>query len=168
MRPAVWAVAAAGRWRAPASAGRTADRSAWAEPAGAGVHVREGGEEELAEEAIRGGARDIALHLGARVFDQLVVLHPGGAGGHAGHAAQAVVHVQAEALVERSLALGGLLHHVDAAARRIHLLAPEHVGGAGGKAEAAVHAVVDQLCFRRLVGVEVGGLCGFALGELGP
>ena len=38
-----------------------------------------------------------------------------------------------------------LLHQVDAAARRVHLLAPQHVGGAGGQAEAAVHAVVDQL-----------------------
>ena len=130
-------------------------------------HVREGGEEKLAEEAIRGGARDIAFHLGARVFDQLVVLHSRGAGGHAGHAAQAIVHMQAEALVERSVALGGLLHHVDAAAGRIHLLAPEHVGGAGGEAEAAMYAVLDQRCFRRLVGVEVGGLCGFELRELG-
>ena len=34
------------------------------------------------------------------------------------------------------------LHQLDAAARRVHLLAPEHVGGAGRQAEAAVDAVV--------------------------
>ena len=38
------------------------------------LHVREGGEEELAEQAIGGGARYVAFDLGARVFDELVVL----------------------------------------------------------------------------------------------
>src|ERR1700685_1031603 len=75
--------------------------------------------------------------------------------------------MQAEALVERSLALGGLLHHVDAAAGRIHLLAPEHVGGACWKTEAAMYAVLDERCFWRLMGIEVGGLGGFELRELG-
>ena len=37
------------------------------------------------------------------------------------------------------------LHQHDPPARRVHLLAPQRVGGAGGQAEAAVHAVVDQL-----------------------
>ena len=38
-----------------------------------------------------------------------------------------------------------LLHQHDPPARRVHLLAPEPVGRAGGQAEAAVHAVVDQV-----------------------
>ena len=47
--------------------------------------------------------------------------------------------------VDRRVAFGGHLHQVDAAARRIHLLVPQHVGGAHGQTEAAVHAFVDQL-----------------------
>ena len=47
--------------------------------------------------------------------------------------------------VAQRLALQARLHQVDAPARRVHLLAPQHVGRAGGQAEAAVHAVADQL-----------------------
>ena len=56
--------------------------------------MREGGEEEFAEEGVCGGAGDVALDLRAGVFDELVVLDAGGAGGHAGHAAEALVHVE--------------------------------------------------------------------------
>src|SRR5665213_1749026 len=80
------------------------------------ARVGERGEEHLAEEGIADGARDVALDLAARVFDQLVVLDAAGARRHAGHAAEAVVHVDAEVLVERSVALGALTHHPDAAA----------------------------------------------------
>ena len=46
----------------------------------------------------------------------------------------------------RELAAGpSLVHQHDAPARRVHLLAPQHVGGAGRQAEAAVHAVVDEV-----------------------
>jgi len=120
--------------------------------------VGEGGEEETAEEGVGGGARDVAFDLRATVFDELVVLDAGGAGGHAGHAAEAVVHVEAEGLVERRVALGGGLHHVDAAAGRVHLLAPEDVGGAGGEAEAAVDAVGNECEIGSVVRVETGGL----------
>ncbi len=129
--------------------------------------VREGGEEEFAEEGVVGGAGDVAFYLGAGVFDELVVLDAGGAGGHAGHAAEAVVHVGAEVLVERGFALGGFGHHVDAAAGRVHLLAPEDVGGAGGEAEAAVDAVGEELFFGGVVRVEGAGLRGLDLGEHG-
>ena len=50
-------------------------------------------------------------------------------------------------------AIGDHLHQVDAPARRIHLLVPQHVGGAHGQAEAAVHAFVDQFVRRRVVRV---------------
>ncbi len=46
--------------------------------------------------------------------------------------------------VGHRLALEALLHQVDPAARRVHLLAPQHVGRTGGQAEPAVHAVADQ------------------------
>ena len=66
--------------------------------------VGKGGEEQLAEECVSGGPWDVAFDLGTRVFDELVVLHAGGAGRHTGHAAEAIVHVQAKALVEWSFA----------------------------------------------------------------
>ena len=48
----------------------------------------------------------------------------------------------------------------DASARRVHLLAPEDVGGAGGKAEAAVHALVHDGRFGCVVRVEGAGFGG--------
>ena len=87
----------------------------------------------------------VALDLRPCVLQQLVVLDARRTGGHAGHAAQTVVEV----LHERARhLLVTLLHQHDAPARGVHLLAPQHVGRAGGKAEAAVHAVVDQLELR--------------------
>ena len=49
------------------------------------------------------------------------------------------------------------LHQIDAAARRVHLLAPQHVGRAGRQAEAAVHALVDQRRIGRMDRVERDG-----------
>ena len=74
---------------------------------------------------------------------------------------------RAEVLVERGFALRGFGHHVDAAAGRVHLLAPEDVGGAGGEAEAAVDAVGEELFFGRVVRVEGAGFRGLDLGEHG-
>ncbi len=67
-----------------------------------------------------------------------------------------------EVSVERSFALAGLGHHVDAAAGRIHLFAPEHVGGAGGEAEAAVDAVGEEVFRRGMVCIEGAGVAGRA------
>ena len=116
------------------------------------------------ESAVAAG--NVALDLCAGVFDELVVLDAGGAGGHAGHAAEAVVHVAAEGLVERRVALRRVLHHVDAAARRVHLFAPEHVGGACGQAEAAVDAVGEECFVGRVMRVEAGGLGGLDVDEV--
>ncbi len=66
--------------------------------------MREGREQQLAEKSLAEGAGQVALNLGAGWFDELVVLDPGGAGGHAGHAAEAVVHVLPEAGVEGGFA----------------------------------------------------------------
>ncbi len=128
--------------------------------------MREGCEEEFAEELVVSGARDVAFDLGARVFDELVVLHAGRTRRHAGHAAQTVVHVQAKAFVERRFALRGFLHHVDAAARRVHLFSPEDVGGTRREAEAAVDAVVDEFGRGRVMRIEVRGLGSFQLCQM--
>jgi len=65
-----------------------------------------------------------------------------------------------EAIGEVGVAFGGLLHEVDAAAGRIHLFAPEPVGRAGGKAKAAVDALLIKLGGRRIVIVENRGATG--------
>ena len=49
------------------------------------------------------------------------------------------------------------VHEQDAAARGIHLLAPEQIGRTRGKAETAVHAVADQRRVRAVVVVERDG-----------
>ncbi len=46
---------------------------------------------------------------------------------------------------------------------RVHLVAPQDVGGAGRQAEAAVNAVGDKLFRRRVMRVEVRGLGRFQL-----
>ena len=51
---------------------------------------------------------------------------------------------------------GGEFHQVDAAARRIHFLAPEDVSGTGRQAEAAVHALINDFRGGGMVPVEDG------------
>ncbi len=110
----------------------------------------------------RRGGRPARRLLGpaAGRLDQPVVVHPGGAGGHAGHAAEAAVQVGGGRLAGHSLParlplpagrclarrgpVQDLGDQVDPPARRVHLLAPQLVGGADGQAEAAVHAVGRQ------------------------
>ncbi len=89
--------------------------------------------------------------------EQTPVAHARGTGGFAGSASQATVDVQ--------LGLGGdrrafqhLLHQVDTAARAVELVAEQLVGGAGGVAEAAVHAFSqDRVGFAAVRGFEQGG-----------
>ncbi len=132
--------------------------------------IREQIEDPLAVDEFAGRAPVLALELGARGFDQPVVLHAGGAGGHAGHAAQAPVEMLDVAVGEPGFAFGAQLHQVDAPAGRIHLFAPQRVGGAGGQAEAAVDALVVQFRCRRIVIVENGGggLVGSAVAIRSP
>ena len=128
--------------------------------------VGEQPEDQGPEGAVAPGARVAALDLLAGGLDQLAVLDPGRAGGDTGHAAQALVEV-ADHLVVQGLALAPDLHQVDPPPGRVHLLAPEHVGRAGGQAEAAVDAVVDQLLLGRVVVVEGGQHAGPGLGVVG-
>src|SRR6185437_5375100 len=107
----------------------------------------------LAQSLVAAPARVIALDLGAGVLDEPVVAYPGRAGRHTGHAAEAGVEVPDHRRAQR-LALDALLHQVDAPARRVHFLAPQHVRGAGGQAESTVDAVVDQLEPGRVVVIE--------------
>ena len=122
--------------------------------------MRKDGEKQFAEEGVHQGAGDVAFDLGAGVFDELVVLDSRGAGGHARHTAETVVDVLAEVEAEGSFAGGDFVHHVDAAARGVHLFAPQDVGGTRGEAKAAVDAGIDDLLLWRVVAVEGGRLRG--------
>ena len=77
----------------------------------------------------------------ACALDQAVVAHARRARGDACHAAEAAVEVLGDRRVQRDGAVEARVHQVDAPARGVHLLAPEHVGRAGRQAEAAVDAV---------------------------
>ena len=87
-------------------------------------------------------------------------MHTRRAGRDAGHAAQAAIEMLDHRAVEPDSALIGEFHQVDPPAGRVHLLAPEQVGGAGRQAEAAVDAVVDELGIGRMVIVEGPGRGG--------
>src|SRR3954454_14457253 len=115
--------------------------------------VREEGEDRRPQRVVGGRAVVPTLDLRPGRLDQPVVLHAGGARGHACHAAEAGVEVLHHR-VGHGLALEPGLHQVDAAARGVHLLAPQGVRRAGGQAEPAVHAVADQFGRRGPVFVE--------------
>src|SRR4051794_8408010 len=95
-------------------------------------------------------ARLAALELRARALDQLVVLHPGRAGGHAGHAAQAAVEVRDHLGRDLLALLVADPHEQDPPPRRVHLVLEHRVARARGQAEAAVHAVADEVQRRRM------------------
>src|SRR6266699_2984984 len=96
----------------------------------------------------------MALELGASGLDQFIVLHAGRTGRHAGHAAQALVDVCGERPVDANLPLRGHLHQLDAAARRVHLLAPQQISWACCQAEATMDTVGNQFGIWRVMLIE--------------
>src|SRR6218665_1536111 len=78
----------------------------------------------------------------AAYVQQMAVLHAAGAGAFAVAASQATVQVQL-GFAARGLAFQHLLDQVDAPARAVELIAEQLVGGAGGAAKAAVHALAQ-------------------------
>src|SRR5215470_2863000 len=85
----------------------------------------------------------------ARFFDERRVADTGGTGRLASHAAETGIEVRDHAVVHRHPPLGPGLHHVNAAARRIHFLPDEDVAWTRRQAEAAVDALVDERLERR-------------------
>ena len=112
--------------------------------------VREEGEEHGAVEPVERTTRHLALPLVAGLLDDEVIADARGAGGHAGHAAQAAVQVDRHRPVHLDLAVAHAAQHVDAAARGVHLLAPVDPGRADREAEAAVDALVEVAAGRHL------------------
>jgi hypothetical protein len=100
--------------------------------------------------------------MGACVIDEVHVMHPGRARRHAGKAGEAAVDMLDHLGGRRGAVLQHVLDQVDASARRIELVAQQHIGRAGRGAEAAVHArAQDALRFRD---VRIGEL---SKGEIG-
>jgi hypothetical protein len=75
-----------------------------------------------------------------RLVDQVHVIDAGRAGRHAGEAGQAAVDMQRDFAGSRLVVLQHVLDQVDAAARRIELVAELQIGRASGGAEAAMDA----------------------------
>jgi len=103
------------------------------------------------------GATVIAFDLRTCGFDQLPVINAGGTGWHTGDAAEARINVADPAFVHLRFAFESQLHQVNSAARRIHFLAPERIGGARGQAKAAVDALLHDFKRWRMMRVECTG-----------
>src|SRR2546430_17305451 len=86
---------------------------------------------------------DLRLDEVAPDVHQLAVLHARGARRLAGAAREAAIQMKLRAAGDRR-ALEHLLHEVDAATRAVELVAEKRVGGAGGEAEAAMHALAKN------------------------
>ena len=86
----------------------------------------------------------VLLDIGARMVDEVHEMHARRAGGHAAQAAQAAIDVPDRLFVGDPAILQHVLDEVDAPARAVALVAQEHVGGAHGGAEAAMHAAAQD------------------------
>src|SRR6202521_494113 len=91
--------------------------------------------------------------MGARVIDEVHVMHARRAGRHAGKTRQAAIDVLDDFAARRLAGLEHVLDQVDAPARRIVLLAEQHIGRAGCGAEAAMHAGAQDFVGFRDIGI---------------
>ena len=104
----------------------------------------------------RSGRGALRSTCGRALLDQLVVLDARRAGGHAGHAAEAAVEVDAQLVRRLRAGLVADPHQHDPAARRVHLVLEDRVARARRQAEAAVDAVGDQVGVGRTLRVPGG------------
>lgn len=99
---------------------------------------------------------------GAAAIDQFSIIDARRAGGFAGETGQAAIEVRDRARIRRAAAFEHGLHQIDAAARRIVLVAEQDVGRAGLRAEAIAHATANDAVCRRQCGI-----CQLARSEAG-
>ena len=95
--------------------------------------MRKDGEDERPEQPVVRRPLVALLDQLARLLDQPVVLHAGGTGRDAGHAAEAPVEVLDDRVRELERALGQPFHQPDPPTRRVHLLLPERPVGRAGR-----------------------------------
>jgi len=109
----------------------------------------------------------VSLDLRANAGNEFVVLDAGGASGGAGEAAEAAVEVADGGGGEGGDAFVNGVHEVDAASGGVVFFADDAVAGAGGQAEAAVDAGIDDRLLGWFGAVEgEGGFlrCGLGVG----
>ena len=109
--------------------------------------------EQPAHEAIGRRPRIALLDAMPAVIDQVHVVHARRAGRHAGQAGQATIDVPDFLLRRRPVALQHRLDEIDAAARAVALVAQQHEGRTGGGAEAAMHALAQDVLAARVLGI---------------
>ncbi len=97
----------------------------------------------------------------ARVIDQVLVVNTGGTGRHASQTRQASIEMLDNGCGRRAILFQHVLDQVDAPTGTVELIAQQHVGRTGRRAEAAVHAFAQYLL--RLGGVRILQRCS---GEL--
>ena len=95
--------------------------------------------------------------MGAGVIDQMHVMHARRTGRHASEAGQAAIDMSGDFGGCRPVMFQHLLDQIDAPARRIELVAVEHIGRTRRRAEPAMHAGAQD--FFRLRDVGIGQLC---------
>lgn len=86
----------------------------------------------------------IFFNIGARVVDEMHIIHVRRARGHAGKARQATVDMLHHFCAGLTLIFQHVLHKVDAAARTIEFVTKQDVGGAGGGAKPAMNAFANH------------------------
>ena len=84
------------------------------------------------------------LDMGTRMIHEMHVMNARRAGSHASKAGEAAVDVRCHFRRRRPVVLKHVLDEVDASARRIELVAVEHIGRAGRGAEAAMNAGAED------------------------
>ena len=100
--------------------------------------------------------------MDAGVVDQVHVMHARGTCGHAGKTAEATIDVLDHLGRGRPVFLEHLFHEVDAPAGAVELVAEQHIGRAGGRAEAAMDTGSQDaigLLESRLAQLRLGEMC---------
>ena len=94
---------------------------------------------------LRPGTAIGLFDIGARMIDQMHVVHAGGARGHAGQARQAAIDVADDLFRRRPVRFQHVLDQVNAPARTIEFVAQQHEGRTGGGAKSTMHAGPQDL-----------------------
>lgn len=96
--------------------------------------------EKTAQKPFGQRPRILFLDLDPRLIDEVHVVHPRGAGGHAGEAGETAIDVLDHLLRRLAVVLQHVLDQVDPATGTIELVTQQDVGRTGRRTEAAMDA----------------------------
>ena len=151
------------RRRARADAGQAADQPGkrlgrqcadqrQPEPSGIGQNVGQ----HATQHPVVPGPLVAGMDIGAGMIDQMHVIDPRRAGGHAGQARQAPVDMFHNLDSGRLVVLQHVLDQVNPSARRIQFIAEQQIGRAGRGAKPAMHAGAQDFLGFLHVGIGEG------------